>query len=137
MLLHTIGRAGPPNITDDFTRKYIFPGGYIPSLSETMTAAEPCKLMLTDCEVLRRHYALTLRAWYARCAEQEETITAIYDARFFRMWQFYLAAAEVAFTNDGHMVAQIQLTKRRDALPVTRDYMAATEARLQSGAKPV
>ena len=128
MLLHTIGRAGPPNITDDFTRKYIFPGGYIPSLSETMTAVEPCKLMLTDCEILRRHYALTLRAWYARCAEQEETITAIYDARFFRMWQFYLAGAATGFEHADLVNFQLQFVRNRDALPLTRDYIGTAEA---------
>ena len=127
MLLHTIGRAGPPNITDDFTRKYIFPGGYIPSLSETMKAVEPCKLMLTDCEILRRHYALTLRAWYARCAEQEETITRIYDARFFRMWQFYLAGAATGFEHADLVNFQLQIVRNRDALPLTRNSIAETE----------
>jgi cyclopropane-fatty-acyl-phospholipid synthase len=127
MLLHTIGRAGPPNITDDFTRKYIFPGGYIPSLSETVKAIEPCKLMLTDCEILRRHYALTLREWYKRCAEQEETITRIYDARFFRMWQFYLAGAATGFEHADLVNFQLQLVRNRDALPLTRSYIAETE----------
>jgi cyclopropane-fatty-acyl-phospholipid synthase len=127
MLLHTIGRAGPPNITDDFKRKYIFPGGYIPSLSETVKAIEPCKLMLTDCEILRRHYALTLREWYKRCAEQEETITRIYDARFFRMWQFYLAGAATGFEHADLVNFQLQLVRNRDALPLTRSYIAETE----------
>jgi cyclopropane-fatty-acyl-phospholipid synthase len=129
MLLHTIGRAGPPNITDDFTRKYIFPGGYIPSLSETMTAIEPCKLMLTDCEILRRHYALTLRAWYKRCAEQEAKITALFDERFFRMWQFYLAGAATGFEHADLVNFQLQLVRNRDALPLTRDYITETEQR--------
>ena len=127
MLLHTIGRSGPPNITDDFTRKYIFPGGYIPSLSETMKAVEPCKLMLTDCEILRRHYALTLREWYKRCAEQEETITRIYDGRFFRMWQFYLAGAATGFEHGDLVNFQLQVVRNKDALPLTRNYIAETE----------
>lgn len=127
MLLHTIGRGGPPNITDDFTRKYIFPGGYIPSLSETMKAIEPCKMMLTDCEILRRHYALTLREWYKRCAEQEETITSIYDGRFFRMWQFYLAGAATGFEHGDLVNFQLQIVRNKDALPLTRNYIAETE----------
>jgi len=127
MLLHTIGRSGPPNITDDFTRKYIFPGGYIPSLSETMEGVEPCKLMLTDCEILRRHYALTLREWYKRCAEQEETITRIYDGRFFRMWQFYLAGAATGFEHGDLVNFQLQIVRNKDALPLTRGYIAETE----------
>lgn len=127
MLLHTIGRAGPPNITDDFTRKYIFPGGYIPSLSETMKAIEPCKLMMTDCEILRRHYGLTLREWYKRCAEQEETITRIYDGRFFRMWQFYLAGAATGFEHGDLVNFQLQIVRNKDALPLTRDYIGETE----------
>ena len=127
MLLHTIGRSGPPNITDDFTRKYIFPGGYIPSLSETVRGIEPCKLMLTDCEILRRHYALTLREWYKRCAEQEETITRIYDGRFFRMWQFYLAGAATGFEHGDLVNFQLQIVRTKDALPLTRNYIHETE----------
>ena len=129
MLLHTIGRVGPPTVTDDFTRKYIFPGGYIPSLSETMAAVEPNKLMLADCEVLRRHYAPTLRAWYDRCVAQHERIVDLFDERFYRMWLFYLAGAATAFEHADLVNFQLQLVRDRDAVPITRDYIAATEAR--------
>ncbi len=129
MLLHTIGRSGPPGITDDFTRKYIFPGGYIPALSETMRALEPCKLMLTDCEVLRRHYAPTLREWYRRCVANEARLIELYDARFTRMWLFYLAGAATAFEYGDLVNFQLQLVRNRDALPLTRNYIGAAEAR--------
>lgn len=129
MLLHTIGRSGPPGITDDFTRKYIFPGGYIPALSETMRAIEPCKLMLTDCEVLRRHYSPTLREWYARCAAHEARLIELYDARFTRMWLFYLAGAATAFEYGDLVNFQLQLVRNRDALPLTRNYIGAAEDR--------
>ncbi len=129
MLLHTIGRSGPPGITDDFTRKYIFPGGYIPALSETMRAVEPCKLMLTDCEVLRRHYAPTLREWYARCVAHEARLTELYDARFTRMWLFYLAGAATAFEYGDLVNFQLQLVRNRDALPLTRNYIGIAEDR--------
>jgi cyclopropane-fatty-acyl-phospholipid synthase len=127
MLLHTIGRSGPPGITDDFTRKYIFPGGYIPALSETMRAIEPCKLMLTDCEVLRRHYAPTLREWYKRCVAHEARLIELYDARFTRMWLFYLAGAATAFEYGDLVNFQLQLVRNRDALPLTRNYIGAAE----------
>ena len=128
-LIHTIARADGPGATDPFTAKYIFPGGYSPALSQIVPQIERAWLWITDIEVLRLHYALTLRAWYARVGEQRAAIEALYDARFFRMWQFYLAGAICAFENDGHMNVQLQLTRRRDALPITRDYMAAAEAR--------
>ena len=123
MLLHTIGRSGPPGVTDDFTRKYIFPGGYIPALSETMKAIEPCKLMLTDCEVLRRHYAPTLREWYNRCVANEARLIELYDARFYRMWLFYLAGAATGFEYGDLVNFQLQIVRNRDALPLTRDYI--------------
>ncbi|MDF8334762.1 SAM-dependent methyltransferase [Novosphingobium cyanobacteriorum] len=130
MLLHTIGRAGPPNVTDAFTRKYIFPGGYIPSLSETMAAIEPKKLMLADCEILRRHYALTLREWYRRCVEQEARIVRVFDERFYRMWLFYLAGAATGFEEGDLVNFQLQLVRNRDAVPITRDYIHREETRL-------
>jgi cyclopropane-fatty-acyl-phospholipid synthase len=133
MLLHTIGRAAPPAVTDDFTRKYIFPGGYIPSLSETVAAIEPCKLMLADCEVLRRHYAPTLRAWFDRCVAHHDRIVELFDERFYRMWLFYLAGAATGFEHASLVNFQLQLVRNRDAVPITRDYIQAAEARLNAG----
>ncbi|MFT3965182.1 MAG: cyclopropane-fatty-acyl-phospholipid synthase family protein [Sphingobium sp.] len=123
MLLHTIGRVDGPNVTDAFTRKYIFPGGYIPALSETMAAAEPNRLMVTDVEILRLHYARTLRHWYERTVANREKIEALYDARFFRMWTYYLAGAMTAFEYSALVNFQIQFVRDRHALPITRDYM--------------
>lgn len=127
-LIHSIARADGPGATDPFTTKYIFPGGYSPALSQIVPAIERAWLWITDIEVLRLHYALTLTEWYRRTVAAQPPIEALYDARFYRMWLFYLAGAICAFENDGHMNVQIQLTKRRDALPITRDYMAAAEA---------
>jgi len=130
MLLHTIGRLGGPGRTDAFTQKYIFPGGYIPALSETLAASEKCRLIASDVETLRLHYATTLRAWYARCVERREEIVAMFDERFFRMWTFYLAGATAAFESGGMCNYQIQFARDRHALPLTRDYIAKAEARL-------
>ena len=130
-LLHTIGRADGPGATDPWTAKYIFPGGYSPALSEIVPAIERSYLWITDIEVLRLHYMHTLEHWYARVLEQRAAIEALYDARFWRMWTFYLAGAITAFRHDGHVNFQIQLTRRRDALPITRDYMAAAESLLR------
>lgn len=127
MLLHTIGRMGKPGATDAFTRKYIFPGGYIPALSETLSASEKSKLIATDIENLRLHYAFTLRAWYARVMAQREAIIAMMDARFYRMWIFYLAGATAAFEWGGMCNYQIQFARNRRNLPITRDYMARSE----------
>ena len=126
-LLHSIGRRGPPGETGSWMQKYIFPGGYIPSLSEVFPATEDSGLMVTDVEILRLHYAETLKAWRARFTAQREAIAEIYDERFCRMWEFYLAAAERSFRYMGHMIFQMQLTKRVDALPITRDYMVDIE----------
>ena len=128
MLLHTIGRMGGPGTTDPFTSKYIFPGGYIPALSETLSASETARLIASDIETLRLHYALTLQHWYDRTIARHATIEALYDARFFRMWQFYLAGALVSFEQGGMCNYQIQYIRDRRALPITRDYMAAAEA---------
>lgn len=128
MLLHTIGRFGGPGATDAFTRKYIFPGGYIPALSETLAASEKSRLIATDVETLRLHYALTLRQWYARTLAHEAQIAAMLGDRFFRMWCFYLAGATAAFESGGMGNYQIQFARSRRALPLTRDYMAAAEA---------
>ncbi len=129
MLLHTIGRFGKPGATDAFTRKYIFPGGYIPALSETLAASEKSRLIATDVETLRLHYALTLRQWYARTLAHETEIVAMMGARFFRMWCFYLAGATSAFESGGMGNYQIQFARSRHALPLTRDYMDEAEGR--------
>ncbi len=130
MLLHTIGRMGPPGTTDAWTTKYIFPGGYNPALSEIVSASENARLIAADVEMLRLHYAYTLEHWYRRVAERKADIEALYDARFFRMWQFYLAGAMAAFRHGGMVNYQIQYTRRRDALPITRDYMLNAETAL-------
>jgi len=123
MLLHTIGRFGSPGATDAFTRKYIFPGGYIPALSETLAASEKSRLIASDIETLRLHYAKTIRAWYANCMAHREQIVALHDERFFRMWTFYLAGAATVFEHGGMGNYQIQFIRNRHALPVTRDYL--------------
>jgi len=132
MLLHTIGRMGRPGKTDAFTAKYIFPGGYIPALSEVLVASEPAKLIASDIETLRLHYAHTLDLWYDRVVAQKDAIVALYDERFYRMWTFYLAGAASAFRDGGMCNYQIQYIRRRDALPITRDYMAEAERGLRS-----
>ena len=128
MLLHTIGRMGVPGVTDTWTAKYIFPGGYSPSLSEIITASEKASLIATDVETLRLHYAYTLRQWYARVVEHRAEIEALYDARFYRMWQFYLAGAATSFEGGSMCNFQVQYARRRDTLPITRDYIALAEA---------
>ncbi|MCD2317186.1 cyclopropane-fatty-acyl-phospholipid synthase family protein [Sphingomonas sp. IC-11] len=133
MLLHTIGRMGGPGITDDWTAKYIFPGGYNPALSEIVTAYEGTKLFPTDIEVLRVHYAYTLDHWYDRTVAARDAIVALYDERFFRMWTFYLAGAAAAFRNGGLCNYQVQLTKGRHSVPLTRDYMFEGERKLREG----
>jgi cyclopropane-fatty-acyl-phospholipid synthase len=130
MLLHTIGRTGGPGTTDHFTAKYIFPGGYIPALSEIVRANEGNKMFLTDVEVLRRHYGFTLAHWYDRTMAAKDAIVALYDERFFRMWTFYLAGSQVSFDYGGMVNYQVQFARSRDALPLTRDYMLEEERRL-------
>jgi cyclopropane-fatty-acyl-phospholipid synthase len=122
-VIHAIGRKLPPGITQPWIQKYIFPGGYIPALSEVTQAIEGAGLWITDLEVQRLHYAETLRHWRERFMAQREEIAALYDERFCRMWEFYLAVSEVGFRHTGLMVFQVQLTKRVDTLPITRDYM--------------
>ncbi|AKM09639.1 SAM-dependent methyltransferase [Croceicoccus naphthovorans] len=131
-LVHTIGRMGKPGTTDAFTQKYIFPGGYIPALSETVAASEKVRLIASDVETLRLHYAKTLRCWYDRCMNHKEEIEAMYDPRFFRMWTFYLAGATSAFENGGMCNFQIQYVRDRYALPLSRDYMASAETQLNA-----
>jgi cyclopropane-fatty-acyl-phospholipid synthase len=132
MLTHTIGRTGRPGTTDKWTRNYIFPGGYIPAMSELVCALEQTRWEVADIEVLRYHYALTLAEWYRRTTLHEAEITALYDARMFRMWQFYLAGAEQGFRHGNLVNFHIQTVKRRDAVPMTRDYIAAEAARLSA-----
>ncbi|MBE5073090.1 class I SAM-dependent methyltransferase [Erythrobacteraceae bacterium E2-1 Yellow Sea] len=127
MLLHTIGRFGGPGKTDAFTAKYIFPGGYIPALSETLAASEKARLIHTDVETLRIHYAKTIRQWYANCEANRDAIIAMFDERFYRMWTFYLAGASSVFEYGGMGNYQIQFTRNRHALPLTRDYIEAGE----------
>lgn len=123
MLLHTIGRMGQPGTTDAFTRKYIFPGGYIPALSETVTASEKARLIATDVEILRLHYARTIRQWYANCLANKDAIVEMYDERFFRMWTFYLSGAATVFESGSMCNFQIQYTRSRHVLPLTREYL--------------
>ena len=132
MVLHSIGRSEGPNVTNPWIAKYIFPGGYIPALSEVLPAIERAGLLVTDIEILRLHYAETLRAWRQRFLAHREEAQRLYDQRFVRMWEFYLAAAEMAFREQAMMVMQFQLTKRQDVVPNTRDYIAREEARLRA-----
>ncbi|WIM13290.1 cyclopropane-fatty-acyl-phospholipid synthase family protein [Enhydrobacter sp.] len=131
MLLHAIGRMEPPGGTNTWLKKYIFPGGYTPALSEVLTAIEKVGLWVTDIEVLRLHYAGTLRQWRTRFNANRERIKQMagYDERFCRMWEFYLAGCEVAFRYMNQMVFQIQIARKLDAVPLTRDYMVDTERR--------
>jgi cyclopropane-fatty-acyl-phospholipid synthase len=126
-LLHSIGRMDGPGTTNPWLRKYIFPGGYSPALSEVVPQAEGARLWITDIEILRLHYAETLRAWRRRFEQNRERIRTIYDERFCRMWEMYLVGAELAFRRDGHLVFQMQLAKAVDTVPLTRDYMVDWE----------
>jgi cyclopropane-fatty-acyl-phospholipid synthase len=131
MLLHTIGRSGPPSATAAFIRKYIFPGGYIPALSEMLPAIERSGLAVTDVEVLRLHYAETLKHWRERFMKNRQRAIEIYDERFARMWEFYLAGSEASFRWQDLVVFQVQMTKRNDILPITRGYIARGEDALR------
>ena len=122
-VIHSIGRAHGPNTTQPWIARYIFPGGYIPALSEVLPAIERAGLWVTDIEILRLHYAETLKAWAERFAARRAEAAALYDERFCRMWEFYLAASEIAFRWGDHMNFQIQLAKRRDIVPLNRDYL--------------
>ena len=123
-LLHTIGRTAGPGITDPFIRRYIFPGGYIPALSEVLPVIERTGLQVTDVEVLRLHYAYTLRQWRERVLAARDRVLEIADERFLRMWELYLSGSEAAFRHGGMVVFQIQMAKKVDALPLARNYMA-------------
>jgi cyclopropane-fatty-acyl-phospholipid synthase len=130
-LIHSIGRWSGPSATDFFTAKYIFPGGYIPALSEVLPAVERAGLVVTDIEILRLHYAKTLHAWFDRFQAKRAEMAVLYDERFCRMWEFYLAGAEMGFRWGDHMNFQLQLTKNAQALPITRAYMGEGEADLK------
>ncbi len=133
-LVHSIGRKGGPGQTGAWVRRYIFPGGYSPALSETLAAVEKSGLWVTDIEILRLHYAKTLREWENRFQSHRPEITSMMDERFCRMWEFYLIASELAFSHGKHMNFQLQLTRNVDALPLTRDYMFEAEGRLPNKA---
>ncbi len=126
-LLHSIGRQDGPGSTNPWIRKYIFPGGYSPAVSEVVPVVERTGLWITDIEILRLHYAETLRAWRQRFNANRERVRALYDERFCRMWEFYLAGSEIAFRHQGHMNFQMQLARRVDTVPLTRDYVTDWE----------
>ena len=132
MVLHAIGRSTGPDVTSPWIEKYIFPGGYIPALSEVFAAIERAGLLVCDTEILRLHYAETLKAWRERFMARREEAVQLYDERFARMWEFYLAASEMAFRKQNMMNFQIQLAKRQDVVPMARDYIVGEEARLRS-----
>ena len=134
-LLHSIGRMDGPGTTSPWFRKYIFPGGYAPALSEVVPIVEQQRLWITDIEILRLHYARTLRAWRRRFEQNRDRIKAIYDERFCRMWEMYLVGAEIAFRRGGMLVFQMQLAKTIDAVPVIRDYMFDWEREHSAGAE--
>ncbi len=131
-LLHTIGRSSTPSVTNPWIAKYIFPGGYIPALSEVLPAIERAKLVVTDVEILQLHYAETLKAWRERFLAHREGVERLYDTRFVRMWEFYLASSEMAFRESDMVVFQIQMAKRKGVVPATRDYVTRQEARLRA-----
>ncbi|MBS4083088.1 MAG: class I SAM-dependent methyltransferase [Rhizobiales bacterium] len=130
-VLHSIGRSDRPTATSAWIAKYIFPGGYIPSLSEVIPAIERSGLIVTDIEILRLHYAETLKAWRQRFLAHREEVLALYDERFCKMWEFYLAASEMAFRHRHLMVFHIQMAHRQEAVPLTRGYIEDAEKRLR------
>jgi cyclopropane-fatty-acyl-phospholipid synthase len=132
MVLHSIARSEGPTATNAWIAKYIFPGGYIPALSEALSAIERSGLLVTDLETLRIHYAETLKAWRERFLAHREEVERLYDERFVRMWEFYLAGSEISFRQQNLMVMQIQITKRQGIVPITRDYLMAAEAQLRA-----
>jgi cyclopropane-fatty-acyl-phospholipid synthase len=131
MLLHSIGRSEGPDATNPWITKYIFPGGYIPALSEVLPSIERAGLLVCDIEILRLHYAETLKAWRERFMARREEAVQLYDERFARMWEFYLACSEMAFRKQNLMNFQIQLTKRQGVVPITRNYVASEETKLR------
>ncbi|GAA0276496.1 cyclopropane-fatty-acyl-phospholipid synthase family protein [Alteraurantiacibacter aestuarii] len=136
MFSHCCGRAGPPGFTDAWTRKYIFPGGYIPALSELVTESEKAGWQIMDVEAMRFHYSHTLEEWYKRTVMHREEITEMYDEKFYKMWLFYLAGAEQSFRNGTLVNWQIQYVKDRAAIPMTGDYVYEESARLRALEEP-
>lgn len=132
MMLHAIGRSDPPGVTNPWIAKYIFPGGYIPALSEVLPHIEKAGLVVTDVEILRLHYAETLKAWRERFLAHRAEALQLTDEKFLQMWEFYLAGSEMAFRHQGLMIFQIQLARRQEAVPLTRDYLTAAEERLRA-----
>jgi cyclopropane-fatty-acyl-phospholipid synthase len=135
-LVHTMGRMGRPGTTDRFMQKYIFPGGYLPALSEIVSASERERLIMADCEALRLHYVYTLRAWYETFKTKHDEIVAMYDERFYRLYLFYLAASMTMFTDGAMVVYQLQYLRSRYAAPIMRDYMLEDEKRLRAAGGP-
>ena len=131
-LLHTIGRSSPPSVTNPWIAKYIFPGGYIPALSEVLGAVQRSGLIVTDVEILQTHYAETLKAWRERFLAHREEVERLYDQRFVRMWEFYLASSEMAFRESDMVVFQLQMAKHKGIVPQTRDYIGREETRLRA-----
>jgi cyclopropane-fatty-acyl-phospholipid synthase len=129
MLLHTIGKLGQAGAPDPFTDKWIFPGYHLPSLSQMSAASEKVRLIASDVEMLRLHYAYTLRHWLERATMARDKIVAMYDERFFRMWEFYLAGGIVMFESGAACNYQVQYIRDRHAVPITRDYMIEAEQR--------
>jgi cyclopropane-fatty-acyl-phospholipid synthase len=127
MLLHTIGKYGRPSAPDPFTDKWIFPGYHLPSISQMAAASEKVRLIITDIETLRLHYAYTLRHWLERTRTAKAEIVRLHDERFFRMWEFYLAGGIVGFEMGSMCNYQLQYVRNRTALPITRDFMADAE----------
>ncbi|MEO7787364.1 MAG: cyclopropane-fatty-acyl-phospholipid synthase family protein [Sphingomicrobium sp.] len=136
MLLHTIGKLGSSGSPDPFTDKWVFPGYHLPSLSQMSAASEKVRLLASDVEMLRVHYAYTLRAWLANCEAAKDRIVALYDERFYRMWEYYLAGGIVMFESGAACNYQVQYIRDRYALPITRDYMAEAEARYRASEAP-
>jgi len=132
MLSHCCGRAGGPGATDAWTRKYIFPGGYIPALSELVTQSERAGWQVMDVEAMRFHYSHTLEEWYNRTVMHRGEIVDMYDEQFYRMWLYYLAGAEQSFRNGTLVNWQVLYVKDRAAIPMTRDFMVEESARLRA-----
>jgi cyclopropane-fatty-acyl-phospholipid synthase len=137
-VVHTMARMGGPGTTDKFMQKHIFPGGYLPALSEIVAASEQEKLIMADCETWRMHYVHTLARWYERLKANEAEAVRLYDARLYRLYLFYLAASLTMFRDAPMCVYQLQYMRDREAAPITRDYMFEAEPRLaeKAGAAP-
>jgi cyclopropane-fatty-acyl-phospholipid synthase len=133
-LIHSIGYADTPGPINPFIRKYIFPGADLPSLSEVFTAVEPTGLFVTDVEILRLHYAETLRHWRERFTARSDEVITLYDERFYRMWEFYLVLCEIGFRRRTNIVFQMQIARRLAGVPINRSYMDDVERQAEAGA---